>query len=93
MADKKSLVDDRFESIGAKKGPAAKKNDSLKLIFALVLFLAAGVVFAWYSGLFGGSAAEKPPPETAEVKQAFQEQQKRTEQAIQSGKAKAGGSE
>lgn len=81
--------------------PAASKKSSGsggqggKLVFAVVLFLIAGVVVAWSQGWIFASkpdAIVETPEQRAAQQKAFDEQQKHTQQQIQQGKAQIGGS-
>jgi hypothetical protein len=92
MAQGKSLVDESgMGSIGAPK-VAVKKNESGKLMLAVALFLIAGVVVAWTSGIFTG---EPKPVETItpEQQQAQQVQQQRTEETVKAKKGNTGGTD
>jgi len=85
---------------GIEKGPApsakraSKGGDTGKLVFAVLLFLLAAGVFAWYQGWIFSSppAPQMSAQEQAQQQKDFAEQQKHTEQLIKSGTAKVGGS-
>ena len=90
----KSLLEGmNMGSTGAPAKKAGKKNESGKLIFAVVLLVVAGVVVAWQMGVFGGS---KLPPEDPKVRAAqekeFEQQKTRTQELQKQNKAVTTGS-
>lgn len=74
------------------KPAAAKGSQSGKLIFAAVLLLVAGGVFAWSQGWI---LAEKPAPtvQSEELKQQFEEQKQAVKKMQESPKAPIVGGE
>lgn len=95
----RSLLDDpRFESIGKGKGGGSRgggggmSGDKIKLIAAIVLFVLAGGVFAWYYELIPLGGGKRPVHVvTQEDKQNFEQQQAQQKQAIDRGQAVVGG--
>ncbi|MBL9031428.1 MAG: hypothetical protein JNM80_06940 [Phycisphaerae bacterium] len=90
-----SLTDGRgYDSIGTKsKKPAGGGNNGAKLAIAIVLLVIAGVVFAWYSGLFETATAKAPPALTAEQQAEMQKMQAKTAELEKQGKVIRGGAE
>jgi hypothetical protein len=67
-------------------------GDKVKLIAAIVLFVLAGGVFAWYYELIPLGGSKRPVHVvTQQDQQAFQEQEKQRQQAIDRGQATVGG--
>lgn len=94
MAERRSsLLDRGMDSIGAPKASKTSGggNQTIKLVVALVLFAAAGVIFAWSQGWLGGE--EAPPPPSQEQLQALEQQKQAAEEALKANKAVISGSE
>lgn len=95
----RSLLDDpRFDSIGKGKGGGSRgggggmSGDKVKLIAAIVLFVLAGGVFAWYYELIPMGGSSRPVHVVTEQdRQNLQEQEKQRQQAIDRGQAQIGG--
>lgn len=84
----RSLLDDpRFESIGRGKGGSrggggGMSGDKIKLALAIVLFLIAGGVIAWYYELLPGTNRSRAgaPVMTPDERKQFDEQVKKSEE-------------
>lgn len=95
----RSLLDDpRFDNIGKGKGGGGSRGgggmdaDKIKLIAAIALFAAAGLVFAWYYDLIPGGGSKKPVHIVTEADKAnLQQQQAAQQQQIDRGQATVGG--
>ena len=94
MAGSSLLNDKSYGSIGTKRsaGGGGKQGDKLKLIVAVVLFVLAGGVFAYFQGWIGGSEP-KPEPPSAEQLKALDDQKAETKKQIDSGKVIQSGSD
>jgi len=100
---RQSLLDgDDFSSIGGKRGGGGGGGSNMdskkviKLSIAIVLFLAAGGLFAWQMDLFGSGKSEfAPEPVSAEKQRAREEATKKAEEEMErlerEGKATIGG--
>ena len=95
----RSLLDDpRFDSIGKGKGGGSRgggggmDGDKVKLIAAIVLFVLAGGVFAWYYELIPlGRGKKAVQVVTEKDRENFAEQEKARQKAIDRGQATIGG--
>ncbi|MFN0131310.1 MAG: hypothetical protein ACKVW3_02065 [Phycisphaerales bacterium] len=90
-----SLTDGRgFDNIGTKqKKQSGGGNNGAKLAVAIVLLVVAGVVFAWYNGLFESATAKPPPALTAEQQADLQKMEAKTKELERQGKVQRGGAE
>ncbi len=89
---KGSLLDDAgFESIGRNKGSAKKaggpSKDTIKLIAAIVLLVAAGVVLSWYYevGPFGAATKKAQPITQQDIQNQEVQEQYREKRAAEPG--------
>ncbi len=85
-----------MEGMDAAPAPAAKKSgggDTGKLVFAVALLLIAGLVVAWSQGWLFSSKPQntETPEQRAAQEKAFEEQQKHTQEQLNKGTAKTGG--
>ena len=90
-----SLNDKGVNTIGGAKPKAGSKGQGIKLLVALVIFGAAGVVFAMYQGWISNPLASKPeaaPVITPEEKAAFDKQAEKVKADQKAGKVQIGGS-
>lgn len=81
----RSLLDDpRFEAIGRGKGGRSgggSNAEKTKLFLAIGLFIAAGILFAWYMELLPGTSSRpQPVVMTEEEKKVFDESVKKAQE-------------
>lgn len=94
----RSLLDDpRFEAIGrgkgGKRGGGGGSNvEKTKLFLAIGLFVAAGVLFAWYMELLPGTSSTPPGIQmTAEEQKTFDESVKKSKEDMKRPDIQLGG--